>query len=103
MLQKKRPRIQQILESENYKLTRIFGGAGMEIGAHQVSEESVLLVQQGEAWLTFNNQIVPLKKNDCRVIPAHTVHSLKMSKDFEGVTIMRPHSNFDFSLPEFKH
>jgi mannose-6-phosphate isomerase-like protein (cupin superfamily) len=91
------------VESKNYKLAKIFGSAGKEIPAHHVKDESILLVQNGQVILTFNNQIVLLKKNECRVIPAFAIHSIKMSGDFEGLTIMRPQASFEFSLPDLMH
>ncbi|MES1214768.1 MAG: hypothetical protein ABUT20_04550 [Bacteroidota bacterium] len=97
---KKTPRIRRILETTKYKLAWIYGGAGMEIPAHQVKDESVLLVQQGNAILIFKNQVVELKKNDCRVIPANAMHSLKLSGDFEGLTIMSADARLEFPLTD---
>ena len=100
MRHRKQPRIEQLVESENYKLAIIFGSAGREIPAHHIKDESILLVQNGQVVITFNNQVVLLKKNECRIIPAFALHSLKMSCDFQGLTIMRPHASFEVYSPD---
>jgi mannose-6-phosphate isomerase-like protein (cupin superfamily) len=101
MHQKKSPVIRRIMATKNYKLVWIFGCSGVEISSHQVKDESILVVQNGHVILTFDNRIVSLKKNDCHLIPAYAMHSLKMSKDFEGLTIMGADARFEFPLREF--
>ena len=59
---KKLPSIRRIMETKNYKLAWIYGGVGAEMPAHNIREESILLVQRGNAVLTFENQIIEMKK-----------------------------------------
>jgi mannose-6-phosphate isomerase-like protein (cupin superfamily) len=100
MLFKKKVTIDRILETKTFRLAWINGCAGNTISAHHLKEESIVFVQQGKAIVTFNNAIIELNKNDCRVIPPNALHSIDIVEDFYALTIMAANSKFEFQLKD---
>jgi len=98
-MNRKSPTINALGRTNKFKLARITSRAGSEIPLHSSKEEIIILVQNGKGILEFNNTIVVLEKNSCKVIPAFSPHTLKISKDFEALVIMGNDVFFDFYIP----
>jgi quercetin dioxygenase-like cupin family protein len=83
-----RPEMKIIKQEGNLKLYRITAKAGMQMPAHYSTNEVAIIVQEGEATITFGEEGIELKTGEPIIIPAGKTHSLFIHSSFEAIAVM---------------
>ena len=90
------PKLVTIKTGASFKIHEVTGQAGMVMPLHYSTREAVVIVQEGSAILSIDEQKVRLEKNDSYVIPAHKNHSLLLETEFKSLVIMALDSDIEF-------
>lgn len=92
----KMPELKILEKGETYKIFEVKGGEGMLMPQHLSTKEAVLIIQEGEAVLTIDNENHYLTQNDTFIIPGTAVHSLLIKDKFKAFVIMELDSEIEF-------
>lgn len=74
------------------------GTDGTEFPRHTASLESVLVMLEGSATITFGDTVHELRAGDTFVVPADEVHQVVGTPDFTAVHIMPKDIRFAFTV-----
>lgn len=91
-----RPRLETLKTGDSFKINEVTGLAGMVMPLHYSTREAVVIVQEGSAILSIDEQEVRLERNNSYIIPAHMNHSLMLETEFKALVIMAPDSKIEF-------
>lgn len=83
-----RPEMKLIKQEGNLKLYKITAKAGMQMPAHHSTNEVAIIVQEGAATITFEEDSIELKTSEPIIIPAGKTHSLFIHSNFAAIAVM---------------
>lgn len=91
-----KPELKVLRTGDSLKILEISGLAGMIMLPHHTTKESVLVVQEGRAWLKMPTTVHVLQPGMSFTIPAHAAHSLEVKEDFKALLIMEMDADMEF-------
>ncbi|MEO8711548.1 MAG: cupin domain-containing protein [Parafilimonas sp.] len=83
-----RPEMKLIKQEGNLKTYRITAKAGMQMPDHHSTSEVAIIVEEGEATITFGKDGLELKAGKPIIIPAGKTHSLFIHSNFAAIAVM---------------
>lgn len=91
-----KPKIKILASGNKLIAKQMQANAGELLPAHVASDESILLVQEGECIFKINDKDQVLKSDDSIVVPPDVRHQIKVNKDFKAVHFMPKEIKFTF-------
>ena len=92
-----KPRVKSLGEGATLTVKQMKATAGELLPKHSASNESVLVVVEGECVFNLSGTEHVLAAGDTLVIPQGVKHQIKVSEDFTAIHIMPPGIEFDYS------
>ena len=90
------PKVTLIENGEKWTIKQMAALAGQLLPEHKASDESVLVVIQGECVLKFSDKDHVLEMGDSIVVPANIWHQINVIKDFKALHVMAKNIQFEF-------
>ena len=91
-----RPAVSVVKTGKTFKVYGVTGKAGMEMPLHYSSKEAVVIIQEGAAVLSIDENKHSLYAGDTFVIPGRQNHSLLLKAEFKAIVVMPLDSVIEF-------
>lgn len=91
------PKVTLIEDGEKLTIKQMAANSGQLLPRHKASDESVVVVIEGECVLKFDEKDHVLTQGDSVVIPANLWHQIKVNRDFKALHVMPKDIYFEFT------
>ncbi len=91
------PKVTLLEDGEKMTIKQMEANSGQLLPKHKASDESVVVVIEGECVLKFAEKDHLLTQGDSLVIPANVWHQIMVNEDFKALHVMPKDILFEFA------